>query len=208
MFSQSNDAQLWENINFEYNINQKWVARINQESRITDNFTRPSFNYFDVGLNYKINKHIHATLAYVWVEKRKPTDIWSARHQAYFYLTFRKKFNGLLITNRQMVLWQVKDYYSSQDGHIPDYYLRNKTTIRWDKSFRFQPYVATEIYYQTYGPDKVWQQHFNRVRYFAGVFYHPNAVDEFETYYLIEHHFNSNTPPTNWVIGVGYAHTF
>lgn len=186
-------AQIWENVNAEKNITAKLGARINQEARITENFSRPSFNYFDVGLNYKINKHVHATLAYVWVEKRQLNDTWSTRHQAYLDFTFRKKFKGFLLSDRQMFLWQVKDYYSSRDGRLPDYYFRNKATIRWDKTFRFQPYSAAEIYYQTYGPNNPWQFHFNRIRYFAGVFYHPNLINEFEAYYLIEHHLVSIT---------------
>ncbi len=207
-FAQINDAQLWENINVEKNITSKLAARLNQEGRITENLSRPSFNYFDLGVNYKITKHIHATLAYVWVEKRQLDDSWSTRHQAYAAFSFRKKLKGFLLSDRQMFLWQVKDIFSSAYGHIADYYLRNKVTIRWDKTFRFQPYVASELYYRTYGPNDNWQFHFNRVRYFAGVFYHPNLINEFEAYYLIEHHFNINNPPTNWVIGLGYTHTF
>lgn len=206
--AQVNDAQFWENINFEKFIRPKLVARINHEGRISENFTRPSFYYFDIGLNYKINKHIHATLAYVWGEKRKLDDTWSKRNQAYFDFTFRQKIKGFLLCDRQMFLWQVKDYFTSRNGHLPDYYLRNKITIKWCKTFRFQPYVASEIYYQMYGPDIPWQFHFNRIRYFAGIFYHPNLINEFEAYYLIDHHFNINNPPTNWVIGLGYTHVF
>jgi hypothetical protein len=207
-FAQINDAQVWENVNVEKIISQKFSARINQEGRITENFSRLGFSYLDVGVNYKINKHIHATLAYVWVEKKQLDDTWSARHQAYIDFTFRKKIKGFLVADRQMFLWQVKDYFSSATGRIPDYYLRNKITIRWDKTFKFQPYAAAEIYYRTYGPNDSWQFHFNRIRYFAGVFYHPNLINEFEAYYLIEHHFNIIAPPTNWVIGLGYTHTF
>src|SRR5438093_218498 len=90
-FAQNNDAQLWENIILEKNISQKLSARIVQQGRITENISKPSYNYFDCGFNYKINKHVHATIAYVWVEKRQQTDFWSTRHQAYAALTFRKK---------------------------------------------------------------------------------------------------------------------
>ena len=109
--AQINDAQLWENINVEKNITQKLSARINQEGRVTENFSRFSFNYFDSGFNYKFNKHIHATIAYVWVEKKQPDDSWSIRHQAYLAFTFRKKFKGFLLSDRPMFLWQGKDFF-------------------------------------------------------------------------------------------------
>jgi hypothetical protein len=208
VIAQINDAQLWENITVEKNITQKISTRIVQQARFTENVSLPSFNYFDIGINYKINKHIHATLAYVWVEKRQLTDFWSTRHQAYACITFRKKINKFLLSDRQMFLWQVKDYYTSDFGYVPDYYLRNKFTIRYDKYFKVAPYLAEEIYYRTYGPDDPYQFHFNRLRCFAGIFYRPNLINEFEAYYLIEHHFNIADPVTNWIIGLGYTHTF
>jgi hypothetical protein len=204
--AQINDAQLWENINLEKNISKRLLIRINQEGRISENITRPSFNYFDLGLNYKFNKHIHFTIAYVWAEKRLVTDFWSTRYQAYADVTFRKKMKGFMLTDRQMVLWQVKDYFVSAKGKIPDYYLRNKITVKYEREFRFQPYIASEIYYKINQPASDY--HFNRVRYFAGIFYHPNLINEFEAYYLLENHFHEKNPQTNWVIGLGYSHTF
>src|SRR6218665_3248123 len=133
--AQINDAQLWENICLEKNISPRLVARIVQEGRLTENYSRFSYNYFDMGLNYKFSKHIHGTIAYVWAEKERLNTTWSARHQLYGSLTFRKKFGDFTVNDRQMLLWQVKDHYVSDDGRIPDYYLRNKLTIHYDKSF-------------------------------------------------------------------------
>ncbi|MFL5765181.1 MAG: DUF2490 domain-containing protein [Bacteroidia bacterium] len=207
--AQQNDAQLWENVNIEKNITPKLVARVNQEGRFTDNIRSFTFNYFDFGLNYKFNKHIHATLAYVWVEKQTKEGFWTTRHQAYADVTLRQKMGAFLLSDRQMFLWQVKDVRTSATGRYPEFYLRNKATIRWDKTFRVQPYVACEIYYHLNRIDaNDFVFHYNRVRYFAGVFYHPDKSNEFEAYYLLEHHFNESNPTTNWVIGLGYDHSF
>jgi hypothetical protein len=205
--AQTNDAQLWENINLAKNINPRLLARINHEGRITENITRPSFYYFDLGLDYKISKHFHATLAYVWVEKRLINDFWSTRHQAYFDIVGKIKWKNFQISDRQMFLWQVKDYYSSDNGKVPDYYLRNKLTIKYEKNFKLSPYIAAEIYYKMNDKNYL-RYHFNRTRYFAGLFYRTNLKNEFEVYYLLEKHFNITDPPTNWIIGVGYTHLF
>lgn len=206
--AQYNDAQIWENINLEKVVSPKFTVRINQEGRFTDNDSRFSFVYLDMGVNYKINKHFHATLAYVWVEKRAWDDTWSTRHQAYADITVRQKLKGFLVTDRQMFLWQVKDYFSSATGRIPDYYLRNKITIKYEKNFRWQPYVASELYYRLQVPEAGFTDHFNRQRFFAGVFYHPNLINELELYYMVERHFHEVNPATNWIIGLGYTHTF
>jgi hypothetical protein len=206
--AQVNDAQLWENINIEKSFSPKVSARVNQEARFVNNISNLGFNYFDFGVNYKFSKHIHATVAYVWVEKQRNDESWSPRHQAYLDLTFRKKFGGFLFTDRQMVQWQVKDYFVSADGRFPEYYLRNKVTIKWDKTFRFQPYVAEELYFHSNMFGTPVPYRFNRIRYFAGLFYHPDQANEFEMYYMHERHFNEANPSLNWVIGLGYAHSF
>ncbi|MGZ4033968.1 MAG: DUF2490 domain-containing protein [Bacteroidia bacterium] len=218
-FAQVNDAQLWQNINVEKNLTQRILVRVNEEGRVTENFTRPSFIYLDFGATYKLNKHLHITLAYVWVEKRLVTEFWSTRHQGYLDFTFRKKIHQFQINYRLMFLGQVKDYYTSQNGKLIDYYFRNKLTIKYEKNFRYVPYIASELYYWINKPDISNRYGFNRVRYFAGIFYHPNLINEFEAYYLIEQQFNTNNspegnsysnlnPPHNWVVGLGYTHTF
>lgn len=206
--AQINDAQFWENINLEKNISPKLIVRLIQQGRLTENFTRPSFNYFDLGLNYKLNKYIHFSLAYVWIERLQVNDFWSTRYQAYANITLRKKVKNLQINDRSMIQWQVKNYYTSENGHNADYYLRNKITITYEKYFKIQPYLAAEIYYRVNQPYDYLQYHFSRTRYFGGLFLRKNLTDEFEAYYLIERFFNTKNPPHNWIIGLGYTHHF
>lgn len=209
LVAQNKDAQLWENINMEKNINPRLVFRVIQQGRITQNYSSPNFNDFDIGFNYKINKHFHAAAAYVWVEKKAyNSNSWRTRHQAYVDVTFRKKIKGFLFCDRQMFSWQVHDYSTSEKGKIPDYYLRNKVTIRYEKNFKITPYIASEIYFPVNAIKDNWEVRFNKVRYFTGVFYRPSLINEFEVYYMIEDHFNIRNPPMYFVIGLGYTHVF
>lgn len=212
-----NDAQVWENIYLEKNITKRLLVRVNEEGRITENATRPSFVYLDMGFNYKLNKRFHFSIAYVFTQKEQKTETWSTRHQAYISATYRKRFGDFMLDDRQMFQWQVQDFYSSPTGRYAQYYLRNKLSIKYEKEFRFQPYIAEEIYYYINQPYVYWQYDFNRIRYFLGMYYHPNLINEFEVYYLFENNFNqikanSNkvapNPQNNWIIGLGYAHSF
>lgn len=219
-YSQSpaiNDAQLWENIYVEKNINKRFIARINEEGRITNNITSPSFIYADMGVNFKLNKHFHFELAYVLTEKQRTSETWSTRHQAYLSMTIRKKFTNIMLDDRNMFQWQVQDIYSSPTGRYAQYYIRNKFSIKYEKYFKLQPYLAEETYYFINQPYTYWQYNFNRIRYFVGCFYNVNLANQWELYYMLENNFNqtnpySNTPTpnpqNNWVIGVGYSHTF
>lgn len=212
------DAALWENIYLEKNITPKLIARINEEGRITENMTNPSFIYADVGINYKYNKHLHLALAYVLTQKQQKTETWSTRHQAYISATLRKKLKDIFFDNRAMFQWQVQDIYSSPTGKYAQYYIRNKFSIKYEKYFKFQPYVASEVYYFLNQPYTNWQFKFNRVRYFAGLYYNPNLINQWEIYYLFENNFNqianytSNNvapnPQNNYILGLGYSHSF
>ncbi len=212
-----NDAQVWENIYLEKNITPKLIARINEEGRITENMSKPSFIYADVGFNYKLNKHFHFTLAYVLTEKEQKTETWSTRHQAYVSMTIRKKFKNFVFDDRQMLQWQVQDVHSSRAGKYPEYYLRNKFTIKYEKYFKFQPYISEEVYYYMNQPNVYWTYDFNRVRYFAGLYYNPNIINQWEIYYLFENNFNqispsrtkvAANPQNNYILGLGYSHSF
>lgn len=205
--AQFNDAQLWENINIEKNITPRLITRLVQQGRLTDNISHLTFYYLDYGFTYKFSKHIHGTIAYVWAEKQQLNETWSTRFQAYGAVTLRKKLKDFTLLDRQMFLWQVKDYNTSYNGRIPDYYLRNKLTIRYDKYFKIAPYMAAEIYYNENKRDNI-NYRFNRLRCFAGLFFRTNEENEFEAYYLFEKHFNEIDPHTNYVIGLGYTHSF
>lgn len=207
VFGQVKDAQLWENLTLEKSWNKKLSTRIVQEGRVVENWTRPSFTYFDVGATYKLNKHVHLCLAYVFEVKRQLDDTWSRRHQAYGDVTFRAKLGDFGLNDRAMLLWQVKDYDTSPKGRIPDYYFRNKLTLRYDRIFKWSPYLAMELYEHLNSPEVVAYR-LDRMRYFAGLFYRPGRASEWEVYYLIEQHLNTNDPATNFVLGLGYAYSF
>ena len=216
--AQYNDAQLWENIYIEKNITKRWIARVNEEGRITNNITNPSFYYFDIGVNYKMSKHFHFEFAYVIGQKENNAfnEAWTTRHQAYIAVTLREKFGDFSINDRNMVQWQVQDIYTTATGKFPQYMLRNKFTIKYDKSFKWQPYISDEIYYQVNQlPGENMQYHFNRNRTFLGLYYNVNLINQWEAYYLIENNFNQNPESKNpsqqninWIIGLGYSHTF
>ncbi len=209
-----NDASFWQNIYLEKKIAKHTFFRINEEGRLTNNFSRPGFVYLDAGINYKLSKFIHLSLAYVANEKKQKTDFWSMRHQVYMSCTLKKSIKDFTFDYRTMIQWQVKDVRSSSSGKIPQYYLRGKTTIKYERHFKFQPYIANELYYFLTQLDARPAYHFNRSRYFAGLYYHPDKVNELEFYYLFENNFNltkgsSSTTPinpqNNWIIGIGYA---
>ena len=71
------DAQLWQNIYFEKNLTRKFNIHINEEGRLTENYSRPSYIYADIGLTYKAGKYLHLSAAWVPIAKRQNNDLLS-----------------------------------------------------------------------------------------------------------------------------------
>jgi hypothetical protein len=213
VIAQQQDAALWENIYLEKPITPRVCIHLNHQGRITENITQFHYAYADFGVTYRFNKNFHATVDYVFVEKYLNKSGYSNRHQFYIALTYKQKINSFVFYYRHMFQEQVQDIYSSDIGRIPVFFSRSKITLKY-KLDRFTPYIASELYVKILETPKAghlsepYGAHPNRVRYFAGSFYRLNKLNELEFYYLIEKHFNENNPLTNYVIGIGFAHTF
>ena len=208
-----NDAQLWENIYLEKNIfSKKYIAHINHEGRITENNSQFHYAYLDAGLTYKFKKYLRFSADYVFLYKKtfdiNNTDFRnSLRHQVYLDFVVRKKIHKKFIfSDRNMFQWEWDDIYSTPSGNVSQFYYRNKLTVKYDRG-TLNPYIATEQYYSMVFYDKYGHQ-FDRSRYYLGVFYEMDAVNEFEAYYMLERHFNVDFPQNNWVIGIGFSHSF
>jgi hypothetical protein len=199
------DMQFWQNVYLEKFFNQWFSLHLNQVNRITNNLTQFRYSYADIGASYKINKHLHIVLDYVLVEKKDQHGFYNSTHQFYVAATYKQKIGSFMFNDRQMVQLEHSQWFTSDKGKIADYYLRNKLTVKFRELGKYTPYVAEELYYKINQP---FGQQFDRIRCFAGIFYEPNNLNEWEAYYAYEKHFNVNAPKTNFVLGIGYAHNF
>ena len=215
-YSQSNDAELWENISLEKQLSRNYKFHFNHEGRIGNNISQFHYAYGDFGLTRELTKHFKATVDYVLVWKlvtvnnRYERQSW--RHQWYFAGMYKDKlFKRFELEIREMYQQQFQDVYSSDAGRYADEYLRSKISIMYlfhkYPFYRFKPYIASESYYHMSNNDKYGPE-FDRIRYFEGVFYNFNKKSALELYYLFEFNFNTNDPPTNYVMGIGYSKEF
>src|ERR1051325_3133636 len=206
-----NDFQVWENIYLEKNLSKKSVAHFNHEGRITENATQFRYAYADFGVTWKFKKAVRFSADYVLLFKKtfnnENTGLTnSIRHQFYVTATFRKKLHKIFLSDRNMLQWEWDDIGTSVNGLVPQLYYRNKLTAKYDLG-NLAPYFAVEQYYSFIYYDKYGHQ-FDRGRYYAGLFYQLNAVNELEGYFMMERHYDVNHPQVNWVVGFGFSHAF
>ncbi len=207
-FSQTNDAQLWENIFLYKKLSDKFTVTMNHEGRIRDNVSQFNYAYLDFGFATKLTKHLKVSIDYLPLWRNTDTRI-SWTHQYYFLAFYKVKFfKRFEVGLREMYQQQYRDIYSSDNGTIPQNYLRSKLVMKYFPFYfpynKFTPYYAGELYYNLDNNNKYGPQ-FDRIRNFLGLFYSFDKRTDVELYYMIERNFNINDPPTNYVIGIGFA---
>lgn len=203
-YGQRSDANLWASVSLEKLANPKLLFHFQQAARVGQNITQLNYSFSDIGTTYKFNKHVQTSLNYRFINRINNIQDLSLRHRLYWTLTLKKKVKPFTLVYRHRIQYQIEDVYSSETGQTPHYYTRSKITIKYDLK-RFTPYLASEL--QSKIVD--WEQLVSKkLRFFAGCNYKFNKTDELNLYYLIDKRFNQTDPLTNYVIGIGFTHTF
>jgi hypothetical protein len=203
------DFQIWPNIYLETRVTKRMNAHINQQTRLGNNASQFQLAYADFGFGYRITKFMLINLDYVYMKRREFVDkdeeqqIIGARHQAYTSVVIRKDIRRSRLTYRGMLQGQVKDVYSSNKGVFPQYYFRNKLTLRYNINKYFTPYIASELYYNF---NTKGHNGFSRSRYFVGLFYNLGSKSAIEIYYLIQQPLRTQANnPLVFVLGIGFS---
>ncbi len=200
--SQVQDANLWLNVSVEKKIIPTLSVSINQEFRLNENITELGTFFTDIGLNYKINKYLRVSASYRFINKRRLDDSYSIRHRYYFDLVVRKKFNPVTLSFRTRFQSQYNDVLSSEDGKIPEYYSRNKLTVKVDAGNHLSPYVYAELFSPLKRPFDIFM---DNMRYCVGVEYEINRMNTLDVFYIFQKECHVKNPETDHIIGIGYS---
>jgi len=203
------DAGSWNTFNVDYKLNKKLSAVFTEELRFKENFTRLNLFYTNLGLEYKLSNMLKVAIIYRFVEKYQDDNSFSFRHRIMFDLTLKKKFDKIGFSYRQRVQAEKRDIYSSDIGYLPEWYSRNKFTLKYDTDKRYTPYASVELQYQFRNP-REWESDntLHRSRYSIGVDYKINKKSTFGLYYLIQRKFNVVNPQYLYVVGLEYSVSF
>ncbi|HET7818674.1 MAG TPA: DUF2490 domain-containing protein [Bacteroidia bacterium] len=201
------DFQLWQNCEIEYNFNLRWSGHLQEQVRLTENDSRFSYSYYDIGTSYRVAKNIRLSLDYILVEKQKLDFTFSTRNQYNIYLNFRKRVDRITFFDRVLTEGQFTDFSTSKSGkQLGDVYMRNKISARYKLISKLSAYVSDEVYFKLDGV--IHERGFNRNRLSSGLLYKLSDYWLLETFYLFEDNFSSPMPTQNFVVGVGISKSF
>lgn len=173
-----------------------------QEVRFNENVTEVGTIYTDLGLDYKINKHFQVSLNYRFVEKRRTDDYYSFRQRIYIDLKYDEKIKPFQIQFRSRIQDEYADIGRAADGGIPEFYLRNKLTVKLDKWKKLTPFVSVELFSPL---ENDYKGLFDNIRSSAGIDYDLSKHHKVELFYMIQQELNVSRPETDFVLGLGYG---
>ena len=200
------DAGLWTTATLEYGLNSKFCLFITQEMRLKENLSRLNLFYTNLGLEYKIVKNLKTSLSYRQIHKFTPENYFSFRHRIQWDIGLKKSAGNFELSYRHRLQAEVRNVHSSEIGHLPEWYSRNKFQIKYSRNNKVEPYISVELRYQLFNPrnpesDYIW----HRVRYQGGIDYKINSHHTMGFYYLMQDEFNIIDPQKMYIIGIEYT---
>lgn len=202
------DAGLWATFTLQKKITKKISIAVDQETRLRENFQRINLFYTNIGVDYKLNKHIKISPSYRFIQKVKIDMHVSYRHRLSSDLTYKKKFNKFTISERIRYQIEVRDYLTSKKGKLPEQFLRFKTDFKYAVTEKITPYLSCELRYQIRSwrdNDTRYNGDFHRIRYVGGIEYELNYRNSINVYYLVQNEFNIAGIENNFIVGLAYT---
>ena len=207
--AQVSDFGAWTTLSIEKKINKNFSANLTEELRFFQNLNRFNLSYTNLGLSYKLNKSVKFSLVYRFIQKYTQENYISWRHRIYLDMQLKQKFYPLTFVFRSRLQSQIRDYYSSSDGYIPERYWRNKFDVRYEIGRFLAPYIAAEFRYQFVNDrNKEANSRFNRGRYYLGMQYQYSERTSFDFYLMNQREFNVNNPERNYIVGAEWDYSF
>lgn len=207
--AQVSDFGAWTTLSIDKKLKGKFSANLTEEVRFFQNLQRYNLSYTNLGLSYKLNKAIKFSVVYRFLQKSKDENTISWRHRFYVDAQIKEKYYPFTFVYRARLQSQIRDYFSSDDGKIPERYWRSKFDLRYELGKGFTPYLAAEFRYQFVNDrNKSANRKFNRGRYYLGCQYQHSDSKTFDFYFMNQREFNVNSPERNYIIGFEYDYSF
>lgn len=203
--AQVNDAQLWTSVTIEKKIIKQLSVSVSEELRFSDNITEVGSFFTDIGITYKFHKNWRIAGDYRFTNKIQLDNSYSKRHRYYFDLSYRKKFYQFMVIARTRFQSQYADVNSSETGHLPEYYSREKLTLKYSITKKISPYLSAEAFIPL-NNRKV--KGIDNMRYSLGVEWEFMKNSTLDVFYLIQQEYQVANRERDFVTGIGYTYSF
>jgi hypothetical protein len=197
-----NDFGIWGSVAISHQLTRTLSISLLEELRMNRNASTIDSYFTDLGLEYQMNSwrlginYRHST--------KNELEYYGVRNRFYFDVAFKHKFKKTTVTLRQRFQEQFTEYFTSEEGKIPEWYSRTKVQAKLDLNKKYSPYVSFEIYYLIDNIDEI-DNLFDRVRCETGFTYEFNRKHQYNLFYLVQQDLTENS--FEFIVGIGYQFT-
>ncbi|HET6244343.1 MAG: DUF2490 domain-containing protein [Bacteroidetes bacterium] len=192
------DFLIWSGLKLKKEIAPGTSINIRQEIRLRNNATEVQKGFIDVGIAYKFNKHLRIGMSYRNSQNVQRDFAFSSRHRLVTDLILKNEWKPIELSYRLRYQMNYKDMFSSENGRIPQQFLRHKIQANVELNKQWTPYAAVE-FFNTMDefPDTKWVQQ----RFKLGMDYSFNKYTSISVYYMLRTIQNINVPATHYILG-------
>lgn len=184
------DAQLWTSLKLERELVDDLSLSIEPAFRMDQNMTRPKSWMADVGLEYKLSKHIRFGGTYRYRIRAEGEH----RSRVNGDIQFRQKVERFTVRLRSRVQRRFE-----QDQNHTDYF-RQRLKVSYNiRKKPLNPFASTEWFYHLWYRGNQWES----MRFDIGMEWKVIKRLEAECYYRYEREFNVVRPELNHILGLG-----
>jgi hypothetical protein len=202
--AQVNDAGLWLTVSAEKKLNNRFKLGMAQEVRWRENYSMIGTIFTDVSIGYKVSKGLNVSANYRLAFRQSLDLEFNNRHRFYFDLSYRQKFNKLILSARSRIQNQSDFQRNNGEFDRSVLYWRNKLTAKWNLK-KIAPYAAFEVYYTLNNAEK---NIVDGLRMAVGVDYNLSKKSTLTPYFLVDKEVQVANPLTSYIVGIEYNYSF
>jgi len=200
--AQQRDAGVWTAISVETGVVKHLTLSVSQELRLNENATEINKWLSEAGLQYKISKHLKASVNYRFTMKNNLNNRFTPGHRWFIDIKADRKEKPFLFQFRTRFQEEIKQIGRAPDGGIPGYHSRNKLSVGLDLDRKWEPFVSVELFTPLFAQQPVL---FDDIRTAAGLDIKIAKKQKLELYYMIQRELHTGDPLTDFIGGVGYS---
>lgn len=201
VFSQTRDFGLWTGFEMQTKLGKRFELEFGLENRMENNLLQRDESFADLRLSYRTGD-IAAGVGYRLTNNYEEKKNYGISHRLITQFRYRPDWKRFSFDYRIKYQSQYFNIYSSEDGKIPEIYIRNRLKVKYKiRKSDFEPSASYEYFYRL---DQKGENRFERRRLTLSIEYEINKDNSIELSYIIHKIYNVTDPESDYVIGLSY----
>ncbi|MCY7411363.1 MAG: DUF2490 domain-containing protein [Chitinophagales bacterium] len=179
-------------------ISKSFSFTLYNEETFSQNLAELGTSFFDLGLNYKINKNFILGANYRFTLQRTLLNYYDERSMIYGDITYSKGIKKFSFSLRARIQNSFNPIVIGETKQNSVAYNRDKLTLRYRINYYLIPFVSGEIYVPINHPT---HDQIDKEKGTIGIYYNFNDYLKVAADYSITHELNQSNKKTFYTLG-------